>query len=72
MKDIYLVFGFCLAVGLQILRIIEGQRRAPQRTEVEDPLFDDLKCTRTPTLAVVSGRAAIRPEMPLGHLRQNT
>lgn len=41
MKDIYLVLGFCLAVGLQILRIIEGQRLAPQRTEVEGPLFEE-------------------------------
>ena len=37
MKEIYVVLGFFLLVGLQILRMIEEQRREAQRTELEAP-----------------------------------
>jgi hypothetical protein len=37
MKEIYVVLGFFLLVGLQILRIVEEQRRDARRAHIEDP-----------------------------------
>jgi hypothetical protein len=37
MNEIYVVLGFFLLVGLQILRVVEEQRREARRAQIEDP-----------------------------------
>jgi hypothetical protein len=36
-KEIYVLLGFFLLVGLQILRMVEEQRREARRAQIEDP-----------------------------------